>query len=107
MIPWHSTSAWRGLVLGAALLGGAGCVPLPPMGIVYIQRAPPPIRAEVRGPDPGPGYAWVGGHWDWVGGDFAWVGGNWHAVERGRRSWVPGQWRRDQRGWYWVKGYWR
>jgi hypothetical protein len=26
---------------------------------VYIGTAPPPLRYEVRGPMPGPGYAWV------------------------------------------------
>lgn len=30
---------------------------------VYIGSPPPPLRVEVRGQMPGPGYAWVEGYW--------------------------------------------
>src|SRR5215472_15831706 len=42
--------------------------------------APPavPIAAEVIAPCPGPGYAWVAGHWGWYPAfGYRWVRGAW------------------------------
>ena len=44
---------------------------------VYIRSAPPPLRVEVRGPLPGPGYAWVEGYWAPNGRHYRWVAGRW------------------------------
>jgi hypothetical protein len=37
---------------------------------IYIGRTPPPLRYEVEGPMPGPGYVWTEGSWAWDGGRY-------------------------------------
>jgi YXWGXW repeat-containing protein len=92
----------------AALLGlGAACAPNPPPGAMYVERRPPPVRVEVIGVAPGPGFIWIGGFWRWGGGQYVWVPGRWAARERGYHHWNPGRWRHTRRGWYWVEGRWR
>ena len=76
-------------------------------GRVYVRSGPPPIRAEVVGVAPGPGYVWVPGYYNYNGGGYVWVGGRWDRPPRSRARWVPGHWQRDRRGWYYVQGHWR
>lgn len=90
---------------------------------VQVRRMPGPI-AEDRGPQPGPGWGWVPGHWKWEGRDWAWVHGRWiqqsvpvmptvivetiTVAPSPQHYWVPGHWvwRLDAGGWVWVKGSW-
>jgi len=44
---------------------------------VYIGGAPPAYRYEQRGPEPGPGYTWIGGYWAPHGHRYRWVAGRW------------------------------
>src|SRR5215831_4770386 len=66
------TSVWqravrRGL-MAAAAVGGlalAGCAG----GYgYYASTPPPPVRYEVRGYAPSPGYVWIDGYWGYRGG---------------------------------------
>jgi hypothetical protein len=97
--------------LGAALLGAAlalpGCVVAPAPGYygARVMVAPPPLRAEVYGVAPYPGYFWIGGYWNWVGGRHVWVDGHWQAPRRGY-SWVAHHWDRDGDGWRIGPGHW-
>ncbi len=100
----------RGVALGAlslALTGLLSCGPPPPVGVVYVERRPPPIRVEVLGPAPGPGYVMIDGYWRWGGGDFLWVPGRWERSEPGRAKWDRGRWKHHGKSWYWVEGHWR
>ena len=38
---------------------------------IYIGSTPPPLRYEVEGPMPGPGYVWTEGSWGWDGASIA------------------------------------
>jgi hypothetical protein len=92
------------LILASSLLLGA-CAG--GSGRVYIRSGPPPIRAEVVGVAPGPGYVWVPGYYRHDGRDYLWVAGRWDRPPRARARWVPAHWERDRRGWYFVDGHWR
>lgn len=85
------------IVLPAFLLGCATTV--------YVPEAPPPPKAEMKPPAPGPKAVWVEGHWKWSHGRYLWVPGHW--VKKPRGKWVSGHWEKRPRGWVWVKGHWR
>jgi hypothetical protein len=74
--------------------------------VVYVQKAPPKPKAEVRSKKPSAKAIWVPGHWQWRGNKYVWVSGRWDANPRGR-TWVPGHWEKRPRGWVWVSGKWR
>lgn len=74
--------------------------------VVYVQKAPPKAKAEVRPKKPNAKAVWVPGHWQWRGNKYVWVSGHWETNARGR-TWVPGRWEKRPRGWVWVSGHWR
>jgi len=74
--------------------------------VVYVQKAPPKPRSEVRSKRPGPKAVWVGGHWQWKGGKYAWMSGHWDRNPRGN-AWIPGHWEKKPRGWAWAPGHWK
>lgn len=76
-------------------------------GRVYVRTGPPPLRAEVVGVSPGPGYVWVPGYYSYERGAYVWVGGRYMRAPRARARWVPAHWERNRRGWYFVEGHWR
>ncbi len=80
----------------------------PPPGeqVVYVQKAPPPLKVEHRPPRPVPHAVWVGGYWRWNGHKYIWISGYWERRPRGK-VWVPGHWVKRRRGWVWVPGHWR
>lgn len=73
----------------------------------YAPVPPPPLRAEVYGYAPGPGFVWVQGYWRWGGGRYVWAPGYWAHPPRRHGYWVPGRWERNHRGYYWRDGRWR
>ena len=91
-------------ILAASMLATA-CGPA--YGRVYVRTGPPPIRAEVVGVAPGPGYVWLPGYYRYDGGGYLWVGGRWDRPPRRNARWERGHWQRDRRGWYYVEGRWR
>jgi len=88
------------------MIGAMACAPLPPVGVVYIERRPPPNRVEIVTVAPARDYVWIRGHWRWTGGDYDWAPGRWERIQDGRR-WEEGRWRHGKGGWYWVEGHWR
>ncbi len=74
--------------------------------VVYVRKAPPPVRVEVRSARPFPNAVWIAGHWQWNGVRFVWVSGKWVKPQSGR-VWVPGHWRQTRHGWRWVPGRWK
>jgi hypothetical protein len=95
------------LILLAALgVGGTGCLPLPPHGVLVVHVGPPPPRWERMGPPPGPAHVWVAGFWIWERGDYVWRPGVWRPAPPGHRYWVPGRWIHTRRGWYYHEGHW-
>jgi hypothetical protein len=94
-----------GLVIALAL---PACVVVPDQGHYVggvVMVAPPPVRVEVAGPPPYPGYFWVGGYWNWVGGRHVWVAGRW-APGRHGYHWVDHAWVRAGDGWRMRPGHW-
>src|SRR5581483_2184509 len=57
-------------------------------GYYYANTPPPPVRAEVVGVAPGPGYVWVNGYWGWRGNAYAWVPGYYAHPPRPHAVWV-------------------
>jgi hypothetical protein len=100
---------WRigllALLVSAAI---SGCVVVPDQGHYaggVVMVAPPPLREEVIGVAPEPGYVWIAGYWSWVGGRHEWVEGHW---ARGRPGyhWVRHSWARQGDGWRMHEGHW-
>jgi hypothetical protein len=99
--------AWD-LAAAAVLAAGlSACASAPPPDAVYVETAPPAMRAETSVVSPGPGYVWVPGWWNWSGGDYVWVTGVWLQPPRPATRWVAPVWRQTSRGWYRVDGHWR
>ena len=72
LFKYLSAAILVGVIVSASLL--SGCV-YP--ATVVAAPPPPPPRVEVAGLSPGPGYAWVRGHWAWRYGRYVWVHGHW------------------------------
>src|ERR1700752_3798971 len=85
----------------------SACVRRPASGFhaVIAYQAPPPVRYEVVGVAPAPGYFWIGGAWFWEGGRYAWQPGRWERERPGYR-WAPHQWVRGGNGWHMRPGHW-
>ncbi len=77
------------------------------LGIVYIDRAPPPPRRIPIPPRPVVGAIWIGGFWRWTGFQYVWVDGYWDRNPPPGKIWTPGRWIHTSRGWYWDEGRWR
>jgi YXWGXW repeat-containing protein len=92
-----------GMILVASATVGCGGV----YGGYYATVPPPPVRAEVYGPAPGPGFAWVSGYYGWRGGRYEWVGGHWAHPPRPRAFWEPGRWEPRGGRYYFREGRWR
>ncbi len=74
--------------------------------VVYVRKAPPPVRVEVRPVKPYANAVWVAGYWKWNGRNHVWTSGRWVKARRGR-TFVKGHWQKKPRGWRYVPGHWR
>jgi len=85
----------------------SGCIvaPAPGYAAVVAYEAPPPLRYEVVGVAPAPGYFWVSGAWFYSGGHYRWHGGYWEAPRPGYH-WVPHAWTRESNAWAMHPGRW-
>jgi hypothetical protein len=98
---------WLGAISGAALTTQAQVrvsIGLP--GIIVVREAPPAPRYEDRGPQPGPDFFWVEGHWARDRDHWEWIRGHWDRSPRPEAVWVPGHWDRREDGWVWIDGHW-
>lgn len=75
-------------------------------GIQFGRTPPPVLRYEERPPMPGPGYAWVDGHWGWRDGRYVWVPGEWRRPPFAGAFWSDGYWTHYPDGWHWQEGHW-
>lgn len=76
--------------------------------VVLAPVAPPPVRVEAPPPVPGPGMAWIPGHWVWRGEDrgYVWLHGRYAEPPRARAAWIAGRFVQRPGGWMWVEGHW-
>ncbi len=75
-----------------------------------VGFAPPPVPVarEVVAPCPGPGYAWVAGHYGWYPGHgYRWARGTWLLPPHPRAVWVGPRFVEGPRGRFFVRGFWR
>lgn len=99
------------LLLMLVMLSGltlGGCVVVPPHRVYVggvVRVGPPPLRHEVIGVAPAPGYVWIDGYWSWTGNRHVWVAGQWVAPHPGYR-WVPHRWYHERDGWHLAEGHW-
>jgi hypothetical protein len=75
--------------------------------VYYASVPPPPLRAEVIGVAPAPGYVWVNGYWGWRGNAHVWVAGSWMRPPRPRAVWVAPRWEGRGGRYYFHEGRWR
>src|ERR1700688_488981 len=74
---------------------------------IYVGSAPPPMRYEERGPEPGPGYAWVDGYWAPHGRrHYEWVGGRWDGAPYEGAHWNHPHYDHYRQGWQMHEGHW-
>jgi hypothetical protein len=73
---------------------------------VYVRKAPPPVRVEVKPAPPFAKAVWIPGYWKWQGKKYVWIGGSWKKPRKGY-IWVPGHWVKKKRGWFRVEGHWK
>ena len=90
-----------GLLLTAAIT-----IPTFAQVSLYIGSAPPPLRYEVRGTAPGPGYAWVDGYWTPNGNRYRWVGGRWDQPPYEGAHWTHPHYDHYRQGWQLHEGHW-
>ena len=74
--------------------------------VIYVQKAPPLVKAEVRPAKPTPKAVWIPGRWQWRGNKYVWVAGYWDKKPRGK-GWAVGHWDKRPSGWMWVPGHWK
>jgi len=94
-----------GLAVATALSWSGGIPAVGQVGI-YIGSAPPPLRYERRGPEPGPGYAWVDGYWAPNGRHYRWVAGRWDRPAYEGAYWNHPHYDHQQQGWQLHEGHW-
>jgi len=72
---------------------------------IVVRSQPPPERYEGVPMAPGPGYAWIRGHWVWHHERWEWKGGYYERVSHPGSVWIGGQWVARGNGWVWVEGH--
>ena len=89
------------------LLATAFTIPASAQIGIYVGSAPPPMRYEERGPEPGPGYAWVDGYWAPHGRrHYEWVGGRWDRAPYEGAHWNHPHYDHYRQGWQMHEGHW-
>jgi hypothetical protein len=94
--------------------------PAQPAERVVVMTQPASPQEDIT-PSPGPGYAWVAGHYVWRDG-WNWERGQWvsgsarpmpaayaeapSAAPTSDARWVPGYWDYVGNDWQWKKGHW-
>jgi hypothetical protein len=73
---------------------------------VYVKKAPPTVKVEVKPAAPYKNAVWISGHWAWRSNKHVWVAGHWVKPRNGH-AWVPGHWVKKRRGWVWIGGHWK
>ena len=83
-------------------IGSADCAPR----TVYVKKAPPAVKVEVKPAPPYKNAVWISGRWVWKKNTHVWVAGHW-VKPRSGYAWVPGHWVKKRQGWIWIDGHWR
>ncbi len=101
---------WAAVGLAGLLMASApACAPVYVEGqyeAVYAEVSPPPPPNEVIPQPPGPGYAWVPGHWYWTGDQYVWSHGYWTRPPVTGHVWVPAGWILWEGRYRYVPGRW-
>jgi hypothetical protein len=101
------------LIASFALLLGSSAAAFGGVAVgfgVNVGFAPPPVPVarEVVAPCPGPGYAFVAGHWGWYPAfGYRWVRGAWLLRPHPRAVWVGPRFVAGPRGRVFFRGFWR
>jgi hypothetical protein len=90
-----------GLVVASAL-----SIPATGQIGIYIGSAPPALRYEERGPEPGPGCTWVEGYWAPNGRHYRWVAGRWDRPPYEGAYWNHPHYDHQRQGWQLHEGHW-
>jgi WXXGXW repeat (2 copies) len=96
----------RAAFAASAFALASACVVVPPFGVLYVHRAPPPRREEVVREAPVRGAVWIAGYWAWHSDDYVWVSGHWAQPPRGYHDWEHGKWHHNHHGWFYTPGHW-
>ena len=74
---------------------------------VMIRVGPPPPVVERRGPPPGEGYIWIGGHQHYDNDHYVWTAGHYDRPPHNGARWVPSRYERRNGGYVEIEGHWR
>jgi hypothetical protein len=74
---------------------------------VMIRVGPPPPVHERRGPSPGPGYVWIGGHQHYDHDHYAWTAGHYDRPPHDGAHWVPSRYVHRNGGYVEIEGHWQ
>jgi hypothetical protein len=100
------TSAATLLVACAAQVRVAPPVYGPPVAVVQVRVAPPPLPVYEQPLCPVAGWIWTPGYWRWGPAGYFWVPGTWVAPPRVGLLWTPGYWGFVGGLYVWHAGYW-
>jgi hypothetical protein len=109
----HKQIAKLALIASIALLLSSSAAAFGGVAVgfgVNVGFAPPPVPVarEVVAPCPGPGYAWVAGHYGWYPGyGYRWARGAWLRPPHPRAVWVGPRFIEGPRGRFFARGFWR
>ena len=74
---------------------------------VMIRVGPPPPVYERRGPPPGEGYVWIGGHQHYDRDHYVWSAGRYDRPPHRGDRWVPSRYERRHGQYVEIEGHWR
>ena len=74
---------------------------------VVVRIGPPPPVEEHRGPPPGRGYIWLGGHQHYDRDHYVWTPGRYERPPHDGARWVPTRYVRRNGAYVEIEGHWR
>ncbi len=94
-------------LLGALMLGLAGCAQPQPMMAGNPNPPIPALPAEARPLPPVSAVAltWQPGHYDWNGTSYSFVPGG-YVPAAGHATWMPAYWALQGGQWVWMPAHW-
>ena len=73
---------------------------------IFVNQAPPPVRVEVRSPQPSPAHVWVPGAWGWSGHEHVWNAGRWETPPQPGHQWREARWEHQGERYQYTPGGW-
>lgn len=107
----NKTQAFRGMMLGIALIGMLATTPqVSADSFVSVRigmEGPPPPRQDIRWERPYRTAVWIPGHYEWRHKHYVWIAGYYEYPPRRNSHWVEPRYIRHRDGSYYYRpGHW-